>query len=329
METSHPSSVPVLFLIFNRPVNALKVFNEIRKSKPAKLFVAADGPRSHVATDESNCAATRALIKKIDWECEVKTLFRTENLGCKMAVKTGIDWFFTHVEHGIILEDDCIPVQSFFPFCKKMLQLYAKDPSVGIVSGTNYLLGKYQHKDAYFLSHLFPMWGWATWKSTWDLFSFNIEESAEEIREIVFRKITSRQEANNIAEMIILTKENKINAWSPFLLFQLIKKNLYSVTPTKNLISNIGIEGTHPTKNISLFINLKRSELDLKKLSLCSAQQALVLDNLSYKNIVMVNKLDNKPKSALKLLMERIRDSFFYRSKKLFKLLRRSQSHSR
>ena len=106
---------PILFLIFNRPDQAWLVFEEIRKQRPERLFIAADGPRSDRQGEAALCQQTQDnILTGIDWECEVSTLFRTNNLGCGKAVSSAIDWFFDYVEEGIILEDDCVPDPSFF-----------------------------------------------------------------------------------------------------------------------------------------------------------------------------------------------------------------------
>ena len=110
---------PVLFVIFNRPDTTQKVFNAIRQAKPKQLFVAADGPREGKEGEKEKCEQVREIIEQIDWDCEVKTLFRDKNLGCKIAVSSAIDWFFENVEEGIILEDDCLPSQSFFWYCQE------------------------------------------------------------------------------------------------------------------------------------------------------------------------------------------------------------------
>ena len=39
---------PVLFLIFNRPDTTERVFEEIRKAQPPRLYIAADGPRVYI-----------------------------------------------------------------------------------------------------------------------------------------------------------------------------------------------------------------------------------------------------------------------------------------
>ena len=88
---------PVLFLIFNRPETTQQVFSAIRKAKPPRLYVAADGPRSDYSNEAESCEIARSIATNVDWDCEVKTLFRERNLGCGLAVTSAIDWFFEFV----------------------------------------------------------------------------------------------------------------------------------------------------------------------------------------------------------------------------------------
>ena len=111
-----PTKSPVLLLIFNRPDITLRVFEQIKLAQPSKLYIAADGPRDNVPTERELCDAARDILNFVDWECEVKTLLRDINLGCKYAVSNSIDWFFENEEEGIILEDDCLPNDDFFSF---------------------------------------------------------------------------------------------------------------------------------------------------------------------------------------------------------------------
>ena len=134
--------VPVLFLIFNRPDTTQQVFDEIRKARPEQLYVAADGPRKDQSADYELCKKTRDIIQQVDWDCKVFTCFRDENLGCKRSVSSAIDWFFSHVEEGIILEDDCVPDQSFFPFCQELLEKYRDDTRIMMISGNNFQFGE-------------------------------------------------------------------------------------------------------------------------------------------------------------------------------------------
>lgn len=120
----------VLFLIFNRPDTTQRVFDEIRKARPNKLYAAADGPRITNPDDIEKCKAVRDIINQIDWNCKIYTLFREKNLGCKIALSSAIDWFFKNEEEGIILEDDILPHQSFFRFCTELLEKYRNDERI-------------------------------------------------------------------------------------------------------------------------------------------------------------------------------------------------------
>ena len=71
---------PILFLIFNRPDQTRRVFEEIRKARPEKLFIASDGPRPDRTEDAEKIRQTREAVSHIDWPCEVKTLFQEKIL---------------------------------------------------------------------------------------------------------------------------------------------------------------------------------------------------------------------------------------------------------
>ncbi len=159
---------PVLFLIFNQPKITMQTFQEIRKARPKKLFISADGPRLHKQGEFEECAETRkAVLEAIDWDCQVNTRFLETNLGCKSAVSSAITWFLDQAEEGIILEYDCVPSQSFFTFCQELLEKYRHEPRVMAVSGSNYQLGQVRGNATYYFSRIPSAWGWATWKRAW------------------------------------------------------------------------------------------------------------------------------------------------------------------
>ena len=166
---------PILFIIFNRPDTTQVVFNRIKEIKPKYLFIAADGPRLNVSDEVEKCEETREIINQIDWDCELKTLFRDRNLGCGMGVSSAITWFFDYVEQGIILEDDCLPDLTFFEFTALMLEKYKDNNKIKMISGTNYFFNKVKSKESYYFSKCFFIWGWATWKRAWSEFDFDMK----------------------------------------------------------------------------------------------------------------------------------------------------------
>jgi hypothetical protein len=130
---------PVAFFGFNRPHTTERVFAAIREVKPPKLLLVVDGPRSDKPEEAEKCAEVRAIIEKVDWDCQVYKNYAEANMGCKHRVASGLDWVFNTVEEAIIVEDDCLPNPSFFQFCEEMLDLYRNEPRVMMISGTNYL----------------------------------------------------------------------------------------------------------------------------------------------------------------------------------------------
>ncbi|MBF0331991.1 MAG: hypothetical protein HQL17_08675, partial [Candidatus Omnitrophica bacterium] len=167
MKSGAPLETPVLFLIFKRPDVTQCVFDEIRKVRPRQLFVCADGPRANKPGEAELCAQARAIIDQVDWDCQVHKKFSDANLGCRVSVSTGIGWFFDNVESGIILEDDCLPAQSFFWFCQELLARYKDDARVMQISGANYFPDKKFGDATYFFAKLNDISGWATWRRAW------------------------------------------------------------------------------------------------------------------------------------------------------------------
>jgi len=130
----------ILFLIFNRAKLSARVFKKIREAKPIRLFMAAYGPRKSVLGESDLCEVTRGVVDAmIDWPCEVYRLYRNKNLGCQKAVSSAIDWFFSHVEEGLILEDDTLPDPSFFQYAETLLERYRNSQEVMHISGDNFL----------------------------------------------------------------------------------------------------------------------------------------------------------------------------------------------
>ena len=164
---------PVLFIIYNRIDTAKLTFDVIKKVKPSRIYIAADGPKS--IKDKENCEASRAIVNEIDWDCQVKTLFRDVNFGCKNAVSSAINWFFENEEMGIVLEDDCLPSIDFFMFCDQLLLKYKDDNKISIISGCNFQHGKNWGSYSYYFSNLTHVWGWASWRRVWNNYDVDLK----------------------------------------------------------------------------------------------------------------------------------------------------------
>jgi len=149
-------TTPVVFIIFNRPDTTQVVFDEIRKAKPLKLLVIADGPRTERPGETEQCILTRAIIDQVDWKCEVLKHYSEANMGCKNRIASGLDWAFSIVEEAIILEDDCVPHQSFFQYCQELLEKYRDDKRIMMISGTNHMVDQYRSQYSYFFLGTLP-----------------------------------------------------------------------------------------------------------------------------------------------------------------------------
>ncbi len=256
-------NTPVLFLIFNRPDTTRQVFAKIREIQPRQLFIAADGPRN-IPGEAEKCALTRkTVMDAIDWDCEVKTLFRTENLGCGLAVSDAISWFFDSVEMGIILEDDCLPDPTFFSFCETLLDKYKNDERVSIIGGTNYQLEN-NTTDSYYFSIYSHIWGWATWRRTWKLYEYNITSYDKKIIRNHFKTCKETNYWDSIYKNPDTLK--KINTWDYQLQYVNFKHNKISIIPNTNLVKNIGLlNGTHTGTEVPDF-HFKRRFGNIEKI---------------------------------------------------------------
>ena len=242
---------PVTFIIFNRPDTTERVFAEIAKARPPKLLVVADGPRQNRAGEAEKCAATRAIIDRVDWDCELLTNFSDHNLGCKLRVSSGIDWVFEQVEEAIILEDDCLPDPTFFRYSQELLEHYRHDQRIGLISGDNFQFGRRRNDDSYYFSKYVHIWGWATWRDRW-VGSYDVSMS----------KWTVIRDEGWLADMVGNTRETRswhkifervhrgeIDTWDYQWVFANWVDRRVTVLPARNLISNIGfgVNATHTT----------------------------------------------------------------------------------
>ncbi len=249
---------PVLFLIFNRKEETLKVFEVIKKIKPKKLYIASDGYRLDRSDEKYIVEELRKIISDgINWNCELKTLFREKNLGCRTAVEDAINWFFDNEESGIILEDDCLPSLSFFRFCDELLDYYKEDERIMCISGDNFQRGIMRGKYTYYYSQLPHIWGWATWKRAWKLNKKTIENYNELCREKVFNNLSLKKSINQMwFKNINETFKGNIIAWDYiWTLTNFINSGL-TIIPNKNLVKNIGFgkNATHTLNKINKLI---------------------------------------------------------------------------
>lgn len=269
---SYLLKTPILLLIFNRPDKTKKVFEKIRKVKPPRLYIAADGARESIIGEEFKVKKVRKqILNNIDWECRVETLFRKKNLGCKLAVSQAVTWFFKNEKQGIILEDDCLPSLSFFWFCETLLNKYKYVKEVKHISGAN-ALGKIDILESYYFSAYPGIWGWATWADRWNNYDVNLKKYKGKSSLNIFKK-KYKIDARFWEIIFFKVKEGLISTWDYQWFFSMWSNNGVSITPKYNLVSNIGFgEEATFTKN---------SNSELSKISVSALNKIIHPSNIS------------------------------------------------
>lgn len=255
---------PILFLVFKRAEPALRVLEQIRKIRPKHLFIAADGPRQGVEGESVLCSETRKKVEaRIDWDCKVSRLYRDGNLGCQKSVSSAIDWFFSQVEEGVILEDDTLPDTSFFRYAETLLERYRNSPEVMHISGNNFQFGRIRENGAYYGSRFAHSWGWATWRRAWREYDINMPDFPAVWDQSVLKCKLPSEIANWWKHNLLLAKEGKCNTWDYQWHYCIMKHQGICLIPNLNLVENIGIgvDATHmQAENIASTIR-KRSLL--------------------------------------------------------------------
>lgn len=304
------NQVPVLLVIFNRPEKTRRVMDALRQVQPTQLFVAADGPRSERPDDIEKCRLAREAATDIDWPCEVQTRFLEENVGCGMGVSSGITWFFEQVEHGIILEDDCLPHPHFFPFCAELFNRYAQDQRIMGINGlAPYPTRTYPYD--YHFSRRFRCWGWATWRRAWQHFSYACdaitEEDFLEMARAYYPHAFNREPwLRNFRRV----KSGELKTWAfRYEIAQFAQSGLF-IAPEKNLITNIGFdeEGTHTRCENPIFSQLETQPLGFPlrhpPFVFADGRQERHLEKLIYCNLTLKSRCMWRIRHSLGMLKD-------------------------
>jgi len=234
-------NTPVVFIVFNRPEPTRRVLMRIREVRPSRLFVVCDGPRAHVPTDADRVAEVRGIIERgVNWPCEVQKNYAATNMGCRERVISGLNWAFSLAEEAMILEDDCLPDLSFFPYCEALLARYRNTPEVMHIGANNFQGWRRRTTKSYFFSKYNHVWGWATWRRAWQCLD---AEAAcwknPEQRAIIERRFDSPEERDFWVPIFdSLTSPETLTCWS---------HGGLATYPSVNLVENIGFgaDATH------------------------------------------------------------------------------------
>ena len=254
---------PVLLIAFNRPDTTQKVFDAIKKAKPKKLYFAVDAPRAGNLEDKENVLMVKEIINQVDWDCEVHKKFADKNLGCGPGPVAAITWIFENEDRAIILEDDCVPALPFFQYCDELLEKYKEDDRIWLISGNNYTEEAVTTPHSYFFSRYGHSWGWATWRRCWDKMDLSMSKYPLIIEQDLYKSAFRTSEEATFfqkkLERIYNDEALRSHIWDFQFGFTITSNGGLCIVPIKNLVTNIGYEGTHSEKK-NLFHDRKVDE---------------------------------------------------------------------
>lgn len=247
--------LPVLITFFNRPAILEQLFRVIGDRGDVQFFFAGDGPRNR--DDQSKIDACWALVDKYFGNIPSnRKLERESNLGCKIAMKQNIDWFFDLNKFGLILEDDCIPNNNFFKYLGQALIDFEYSKRIMCISGSDYVPANINHSTGLFRESIFPMvWGWASWAKKWELYELEISDHKEVVSMTADQLFGSKNSFKKIyfenSFNMRFSEVNKgvIDTWDYSLLASMWRNNFKCLQVNANLVVNSGftLEATHTT----------------------------------------------------------------------------------
>lgn len=245
--------IAVLLLLWKRPELLDLVIEPLRKARVSRMYIAVDGANDDEEVRNDVCRVKEKVLKIIDWDCVIKTRYADTNMGCKMAVSSALDWFFENESEGIIIEDDVIVDESFIGFAKELLERHRDDATVGSISACSYN-SRLHAGTAYDFSSFVHVWGWASWRRVWNLYSSDLSKVNLTSLEKSLDKYAVSMGSDfkgfwmkKFKEM----KECKIDTWDYQLQLLFLEKGLLSCTPTEPMSSNIGF-GSKATHTFSI-----------------------------------------------------------------------------
>jgi hypothetical protein len=239
---------PVALILFNRPDTTQRVFEAIRAARPSRLLLIADGPRADRAGEAELCRAARAVVEAVDWPCRVERNFSDVNLGCGRRVSSGLDWVFGQVEEAIVLEDDCLPDPSFFPYCEELLGRYREDERVTFITGTSFRSVPMRTDDSYYFSRFPMVWGWASWRRAWRHYDFTLKAwPALKAGRWLDDLLDGPAAVRFWSRLFDRVRAGKIDTWDHQMVCSLWMQSGLTVVPRTNLVANIGFgpDATH------------------------------------------------------------------------------------
>lgn len=238
--------IPVLVVGFNRPDLLQNLLDKLYDLNVTNVYISLDGPRHDV--DLENCDNCLKIAQAFSTKFHMQIVTRSYNLGCNLGVVSALDWFFSQVEFGIIIEDDCYPDNDLFKYFEgfKQSKKFYQDQRVFIASAHNPFLRSYRDS----ISKHTLIYIWATWADVWNTIRLNYFKIDMPI------VINSLGEKRNWRETVYWwvnstrAKLGYLDTWDGIFSDKAWRCGFKCLIPATNLVTNFGFrsDGTH-TRN--------------------------------------------------------------------------------
>lgn len=304
------NKIAILITAYNRPDKIQALTRTLsRYQLRAKFYFSIDGPKKNDEEGIGRRDQVISILEDFETSHDVVTEWKVNNtnLGCRRAMEAAITWFFENENEGIILEDDCIPSESFFSFCSSLLTKYRDNDEILHINGSNFQQSKRIGESSYYFSALPHLWGWATWRRAWNKYSGSMDLS---VLSDLKTYIPNQDHIEYYRKEFELTKKGKRDSWGYRWTLSIWKEKGICITPNQNLVSNIGFgqDSTHTTQTAS-----QLSEIPLKELLVPIKHPQEI--KINQKADDRVYKLYHKPRTQVlqrvkKVLLNPLRSHF-------------------
>ena len=269
--------LPILLITYKRLGTTKQVLDSIKVYRPDQLFLFSDGPKD-VESDLNKIQAVRGYIDNfVDWPCSVQKMYKTKNIGCKYGPQSAITWFFENVEQGIILEDDTVPNESFYIYCRILLEFYRNDFRIWNIAGTKLENHQLQTNVSYRFSKFPHTWGWATWANRWKAHVNNLPNLKKDADSpLILNCFPNKNIIKEWKQKALVSLDDELDAWDYLWSFRVLMNGGLSISPNKNLVSNIGFgeDATHT------FVDAKNSIVKTEKLDFPLVHPRIILPDI-------------------------------------------------
>ncbi|MDC0357817.1 hypothetical protein OAO01_03300, partial [Oligoflexia bacterium] len=133
------------------------------------------------------------------------------------------------------------------------------------ISGNNFQYGRKRGEGSYYYSIYTLIWGWATWRRTWQQYQVDMRDLDEFKKKGKIKTVTANPEEQNYWLSIFdKVKNGEIDTWDYQLMFSVWNQGGLGILPNVNMVSNLGFgeDATHTKCTDSRIARLEVETLD-------------------------------------------------------------------